>query len=123
MLGVLRFEVSGGYGKLSGSLVCDIREAGKVMGPWGKTLIFTSCRNKNIVDVIKGYRMKNDVEDCFKILNNSHILSIRPIHHWTDQMIKAHMAICVFGLELIQVMMKKLKDYKIDISCRKMFQD
>ena len=122
---ILRFEVSGDYGKLSASLFCIIKEAEKAMEPWGKTLIFTSCKNKDkdIVDVIKGYRMKNDIEDCFKILNNSHILSIRPIHHWTDRMIKAHMAICVFGLELIQVMKKKLKDNEIDISCQKMFQD
>jgi len=123
MKDILQFKVSGDYGKLSVSLFCDTKEAEKAMAPWGKTLIFTSCKNKDTVDVIKGYRMKNDIEDCFKILNNSHLLSIRPIHHWTDQMIKAHMAICVFGLELIQVMKKKLRNHKIDISCRKMFQD
>ncbi len=123
MKDILQFKVSGDYGKLSVSLFCDIKEAEKAMAPWGKTLIFTSCKDKDIVDVIKGYRMKNDIEDCFKILNNSHLLSIRPIHHWTDQMIKAHMAICVFGLELIQVMKKKLKDNEIDISCQKMFHD
>jgi len=123
MKDILRFKVMGDYGKLGVSLFCDIKEAEKAMESWGKTLIFTSCENKDIVDVIKGYRMKNDIEDCFKILNNSHILSIRPIHHWTDSMIEAHMAICVFGLEHIQLMKKKLKDNKIDISCQKMFQN
>jgi transposase len=123
MKDILRFKVSGNYGKLSVFLFCDIKEAEKAMESWGKTLIFTSCKNKDIVDVIKGYRMKNDIEDCFKILNNSHLLSIRPIHHWTDQMIKAHMAMCVLGLELIQVMMKKLRDHNINISCRKIFQN
>ena len=123
MKDIISFEVSGDYGKLSVSLSCDINEAENAMGPWGKTLIFTSCKDKNIVDVIKGYRMKNDVEDCFKMLNNSQILSIRPFHHWTDQMIKAHMAICVLGLELIQVMKKKLKDQRIEMSCEKMLKD
>lgn len=123
MRDIIKFEVNGDYGKLIVSLFCDVKEAEKAMAPWGKTLIVTTCKNKDTVDVIKGYRMKNDIEDCFKILNNSHLLSIRPVQHWTDQMIKAHMAICVFGLELIQVMKKKLRDHKIDISCQKMFQD
>lgn len=122
MKDILGFKVNGDYGKLRVSLFCDIKEAEDAMKPWGKTLIFTSCKNKNIIDVIKGYRMKNDIENCFKILNNSHILSIRPVHHWTNQMIRAHMAMCVFGLELIQVMRKKLIDNEIDISCQKMFQ-
>jgi len=125
MKDIIKFKVTGEYGKLSVSLFCDIKEAEKAMAPWGKTLIFTSCKNKDkdIVDVIKGYRMKNDVEDCFKILNNSYLLSIRPIHHWTDQMIEAHMATCVLGLELIQVMRKKLNDDDVCVSTPKMFQN
>jgi len=121
---IIRFNVSGNYGMLSVSLFCNIKEAEKTMAPWGKTLIFTSCKkkDKDIVDVIKGYRMKNDVENCFKILNNSYLLSIRPVHHWTDQMIKAHMATCVLGLELIQVMKKKLNDNDVCVSTPKMFQ-
>jgi transposase len=119
---ILRFKVSGDYGKLSVSFFTDMEKAKEAMKPWGKTLIFTSCEKKSIVDVIKGYRMKNDIEDCFKILKNSHILSIRPVHHWTDQMIKAHMATCVFGLELIQVMRKKLNDNDVIVSVPKMFQ-
>lgn len=119
---ILQFEVGGDYGKLSVSLFTNMENVKEAMKPWGKTLIFTSCEKKNIVDVIKGYRMKNDIEDCFKILKNSHILSVRPVHHWTDQMIKAHMATCVLGLELIQVMRKKLNDNGVIISVPKMFQ-
>jgi transposase len=119
---ILRLEVSGDYGKLSVSLFTDVENAKEAMKPWGKTLIFTSCETKDIIDVIKGYRMKNDIEDCFKILKNSHLLSIRPVHHWTDQMIKAHMATCVLGLELIQVMRKKLNDNGVIVSVPKMFQ-
>jgi len=80
MKNIIQFNVSGEYGKLSVSLFCNLENAKEAMEPWGKTLIFTSCEKKDIVDVIKGYRMKNDVEDCFKILNNPHLLSIRPVH-------------------------------------------
>ncbi len=122
MKNIIQFNVSGEYGNLSVSLFCNLENAKEAMEPWGKTLIFTSCEEKDIVDVIKGYRMKNDIEDCFKILNNPHLLSIRPVHRWTDQMIKAHMATCVFGLELIQVMRKKLNDNDVRVSIPNMFQ-
>ena len=65
--------------------------------------------------------MKNNIEECFKILNNSHLLSVQPFNHWTDQMIKAHMANCIFGLELIQLIRKKLRDAGIKISVEKVF--
>jgi len=119
---IIQFDVSGDYGKLRVSISTNTDGTEKIMESWGKTLIFTSCEDKDIVDVIKGYRMKNDIEECFKILNNSHLLSIRPIHHWTDQMIKAHMATCVFGLELVQLMLKKLNDNGVFISVQKMFE-
>ena len=122
MNNIIQFNVSGEYGKLSVSLSTNTENAEEIMESWGKTLIFTSCENKDIVEIIKGYRMKNDIEDCFKILNNPHLLSIRPVHHWTDQMIKAHMATCIFGLELIQTMKKKLNDNDISVSNPKMFQ-
>jgi transposase len=123
MKNIIQFNVSGEYGKLSVSLFCNLENAKEAMEPWGKTLIFTSCEKKDIVDVIKGYRMKNDVEDCFKILNNPHLLSIRPVHRWTDQMIEAHMATCVLGLELIQMMRKKLNDNDVRVSIPNMFQN
>lgn len=123
MKDIIEFNVSGDYGNLSVSLLCNLENAKEAMEPWGKTLIFTSCDKKDIVDVIKGYRMKNDVENCFKILNNPHLLSIRPVHRWTDQMIKAHMATCVLGLELIQMMRKKLNDHDVRVSIPNMFQN
>jgi transposase len=119
---IIQFKVSGEYGKLEVFISIHTDGSERLRESWGKTLIFSSCEDKDIVDVIKGYRMKNDIEECFKILNNSHLLSIRPIHHWTDQMIKAHMATCVFGLELVQLMLKKLNDNGVFISVQKMFE-
>jgi transposase len=118
---VIHCEAHGEYGKLHVSTYCDVESARKMMNTWGKNLIFTSCKDEDIVEIIKGYRMKNDIEGCFKILNNSHLLSVQPFCHWTDQMIKAHMATCVLGLELIQIIRKKLRDAEIKISIEKVF--
>jgi len=118
---VIHCKVHGEYGKLYVTTYCDVESARKMMNTWGKNLIFTSCKDEDIVEIIKGYRMKNDIEGCFKILNNSHLLSVQPFCHWTDQMIKAHMATCVLGLELIQIIRKKLRDAGIKISVEKVF--
>jgi len=118
---VIHCKVQGEYGKLSVILYCDVKSVKKIMNTWGKNLIFTSIKGDDIVEIIKGYRMKNDIEGCFKILNNSHLLSVQPFCHWTDQMIKAHITTCVLGLELIQLMRKKLRDAGIKISIEKTF--
>ena len=121
MKNVMHCSVHGNYGKLYVSSYCDIDHAREKMNTWGKNLIITSCKKEDIVEIIKGYRMKNNIEECFKILNNSHLLSVQPFNHWTDQMIKAHMANCIFGLELIQLIRKKLRDAGIKISIEKIF--
>ena len=121
MKNVIHCQVHGKYGKLYVSSYCDIDHAHEQMNTWGKNLIFSSCEDEDIVEIIKGYRMKNNIEECFKILNNSHLLSVQPFHHWTDQMIKAHMATCILGLELTQLIRKKLRDAGIKISIEKIF--
>ncbi|MEA3458488.1 MAG: IS1634 family transposase [Candidatus Thermoplasmatota archaeon] len=121
MKNVIHCSVHGKYGGLYVSSYCDIESAHGKMNTWGKNLIITSCKKEDIVEIIKGYRMKNNIEECFKILNNSHLLSVQPFNHWTDQMIKAHMANCIFGLELIQLIRKKLRDAGIKISIEKIF--
>jgi len=122
MKNVLCVEVNGEYGNLWVSLYCDIAAAKKKMNTWGKNLVFSSLEQEDIVEIIKGYRLKNDIEECFKILNNSYLLSVRPINHWNDQMIKAHMATCVFGLIIIQLLRKKLREANIKMSINEVFE-
>ena len=121
MKNVIQYQVHGKYSKLYVSSYCNIKSAYEIMNNGGKNLLFTSYKKEDIVEIIKGYRMKNNIEECFKILNNSHLLSIQPFHHWTDQMIKAHMAACILGLELIQLIKRKLRDAGIKISVEKVF--
>ena len=66
--------------------------------------------------------LKNDIEECFKILNNTYLLSVRPFNHWNDNMIKTHMATCIFGLSMIQIIRRKLKDENIKMSIEELFE-
>ena len=98
------------------------KEFEKVERNWGKNLVFTSLEKEDLVDVIKGYRSKNDIETCYKMLNNNYLISIQPINHWTDKMIIVHNAICVFGLLMIQIIRRKLKDAGIKMSIEEVFE-
>lgn len=122
MKNVIHCQVHGSYGQLHVSMYCDMKSAYEKMSHAGKNLIITSIDNEDIVEIIKGYRMKNDIEDCFKILNNPYLLSVQPFHHWTDQMITAHMATCIFGLQIIQLMRKMVRDAGMNISIGKIFE-
>jgi len=122
MKNVIHCQVHGSFGQLSVSVYCDMQSAYEKMGRAGKNLIITSIDGEDIVEIIKGYRMKNDIEDCFKILNDPYLLSVQPFHHWTDQMITGHMATCIFGLQLIQLMRKMVRDAGIKMSIGKIFE-
>ncbi|MBU0767573.1 MAG: IS1634 family transposase [Proteobacteria bacterium] len=123
MKNIVQFRVNDEDEHLSVALYCDVKAAKKKMNRWGKTLIFTSLEDKeNTIDIIKGYRLKNDIEKCFKMLNNTYLLSVRPICHWNDQMIKGHMATCVLGLELIQIIRKRLRDANLKMSIEEAFE-
>ena len=122
MKNVIYCQVHGSYGQLHVSVFCDMKSAYEKMGRAGKNLIITSIDGEDIVESIKGYRMKNDIEDCFKILNDPYLLSVQPFHHWTDQMITAHMATCVFGLQIIQLMRKMVHDAGMKTSIAKIFE-
>lgn len=76
MKNVSHWSVHGKYGELYVSSYCNIDPAHEKMNTGGKNLIFTSCKNGYIIEIIKGCRMKNSIEEWFKILNNSHLLSV-----------------------------------------------
>ena len=59
---IIQFNVSGEYGKLSVSLFCNL----EMQKQWNREKHWSSLLvKKDIVDVIKGYRMKMML-DCFK---------------------------------------------------------
>jgi transposase len=55
-----------------------------------------------------------DIERCFRTLKSS--LDIRPIYHWVDRRIEAHIFMCVMALQLQRVLRHRLRTTKIDLS-------
>lgn len=60
----------------------------------GKNILFTDQTSWSDEDIVRAYRGQHHIEEAFKRMKNSHFVSWRPLHHWTDQKIRVHAFYC-----------------------------
>jgi len=77
----------------------------------GKLVLETTNRTMDPEEVVRQYKELQDVERCFRTLKSS--LDIRPMHHWVDRRIEAHIFICVLALQIQRVMRQRLRRVNI----------
>jgi transposase len=77
----------------------------------GKLVLETTNRTMEPEEVVGQYKQLQDVERCFRSLKSS--LDIRPMHHWVDRRIEAHIFICVLALQIQRVMRQRLRKLNI----------
>jgi transposase len=77
----------------------------------GKLVLETTNRTMEPEEVVRQYKELQDVERCFRTLKSS--LDIRPMHHWVDRRIGAHIFICVLALQIQRVMRQRLRRVNI----------
>ena len=84
----------------------------------GKSLIFTDHTDWANEKIVSTYRALYHIEDCFKQMKDIRHLGFRPVHHWTDRMIRVHAFYCVLALTLCSVLNSELeiKGYKMSIN-------
>lgn len=75
--------------------------------------LITNIPDVNIAEVIKHYRGLWQVEETFRV--SKHDLKVRPIYHWNQERIKAHIALCFMALVCVRHM-----EYRLKISNKKM---
>ena len=71
----------------------------------GYSVIF-STQNLSIKEIVKPYFEKDKVEKAFRSMKS--ILGLRPIKHWLEERVKAHIFVCYLSYLLISLL-----DYKI----------
>jgi hypothetical protein len=67
----------------------------------------TNLLKMSEADVLEQYRGLWQVEDCFRV--SKHDLRVRPIYHWTESRIRAHVAICFMALCCVRHLMYRVK--------------
>lgn len=80
----------------------------------GYSVLFSS-KNLSAEEIVKPYFEKDRVEKAFRSLKS--ILGLKPIKHWLEERVKAHVFICYLSYLLLSLLESKLK--KINLSAIK----
>lgn len=60
--------------------------------------VITNRKNEKVESVLKHYQGLWQIEEAFRL--SKHDLMMRPVYHWTDERIKAHISICFLAFTL-----------------------
>lgn len=64
--------------------------------------IITNDESLTHEEIIRQYSLLWQIESCFRV--SKHDLRIRPIYHWTERRIRAHIAICFIALVCVRIL-------------------
>jgi len=87
----------------------------------GKTLLFTDNDHWSDEEIAAAYRGQHHVENSFRQMKDTHYVSFRPVHHWTDQKVRVHALTCVLALLMSSLLRRELAGKGIHISIDRMF--
>ena len=77
--------------------------------------VITNAPETSASDLLSRYRDLWQIEEAFRV--NKHNLKMRPIYHWTESRIKAHISICFIAYTLVKQALYRLSVQKdMDIS-------
>jgi transposase len=79
----------------------------------GKLIVETTQIDMSPEEIIKRYKELQIIEQGFRSLKSS--LKLRPIYHWTERRIRAHVFICVLALQLERHMHSRLSGVKLSV--------
>jgi transposase len=84
----------------------------------GKLVVESSCADLGAEELIGRYKELADIERAFRTLKST--LELRPMYHWTEPRIRAHVFICVLALQVQRYMRHRLS--KSDLSVERSIQ-
>ena len=87
----------------------------------GKTILFTDNETWANHEIVLAYRGQSQIEDAFRTMKNPHFITLRPMHHWTNPMIRVHAFYCVLALTIASLLVRQLHHEGIDISIPRLF--
>jgi transposase len=87
---------------------------------FGKRILFTNRATWLVADVVAAYRSQSEVEAGFRQLKDPHVVSFRPMHHWTDQKIRVHVFYCVLALAVAHLLRRHADQAGLRLSVREL---
>ena len=78
--------------------------------------ILTNIKSPEAADILNQYKGLWQVEETFRV--SKHDLKIRPIYHWSESRIRAHLALCFMSLVCIRHL-----EHRVNLQTEKMSPD
>jgi transposase len=82
----------------------------------GMLLVETTDLKSEPEEVIQRYKELAEIERGFRALKST--LELRPLNHWTEKRIRAHVFLCILALQMERWMRKKLGDISVPKAIR-----
>lgn len=77
----------------------------------GMLLVETTDLSSPLEEIIHRYKELAEIERGWRALKST--LLLRPVYHWTEERIKAHVFICVLALQIERLMRNRLKTLSV----------
>lgn len=84
----------------------------------GMLLLETTDLTSPIEEIVKRYKELAEIERGWRALKST--LLLRPVYHWTEERIRAHVFICVLALQMERWMRNKLKGMSVPTAMRQL---
>lgn len=81
----------------------------KLSKGFGKNILFTDDLTLSSEETVRLYNSKHIIEEQFKNLKDTRVISFTPMWCWTDQMIRVHAFTCVMALLFLRILCMKAK--------------
>lgn len=107
------YEIKKAGSKYSVKLTLDEDKDKQYRRGAGKNVIFTNHLDWSDERIIRAYRSLNKAEHQFKLMHGSLLVPLKPVYHWTDQKIEAHVMICMLSLLFARILDYECREKKI----------
>jgi transposase len=84
----------------------------------GMLLLETTDLSSPTEEIVKHYKELAEIERGWRALKST--LLLRPVYHWTEERIRAHVFICVLALQMERWMRNKLKGMSVPTATRQL---
>jgi transposase len=101
---ILTYNIEGDYGQLQCILQIDEEAKSAHVETFGKTILFTNKYDWSPEAIIWGYREQYIVEHAFRAMKCPASISVRPMFHYSDTSIRAHVFVCVLAYLLMSLL-------------------
>ncbi|MHA1336364.1 MAG: IS1634 family transposase [Candidatus Helarchaeota archaeon] len=108
-LKLIDYSVSGTFGNVRYSIKINEKALKSHLSTLGKSYFLSNHPTMKPLELVWLYRQQYTVERAFKYIKSPHLLSVRPMFHWTDESIRGHLFTCVLGLLLLTLLTRKIQ--------------